>query len=53
MIGKCRYCYSPAVIGRIGRRLTIADRFRRWRYRRENPDLMIVTGYFPPVYPRK
>lgn len=52
MVGKCRYCYSPAVIGKIGQRLTIMDRIRRWRNRRENPDLMVVTGFFPPVYPR-
>ena len=52
MVGKSRYCYSPAVIGNISHRLTIADRWRRWRNRRNNPDLMVVTGFFPPVYPR-
>ena len=52
MIGKCRYCYSPAVIGKISHRLTLADRWRRWRNRRKEPDVYMVTGFNQPVWVR-
>lgn len=52
MVGKSRYCYSPAVICRISRRLTLADRWRRWRKRREEPDVYRVTGYNQPIWIR-
>ncbi len=54
---KSRYCYNPMTARRIGRRMTVADLFRRWqRIRREKrnaPDLFPVTGYGRPVYPGK
>lgn len=50
---KSRYCYCPMTAKRIGRRVTLFDRIRRRKARRENPDLFMVTGYYPPVYPGK
>ena len=52
MVGKCRYWAAPEVYRKIGRRLTLADRFRKWKRRRAEPDLYPVTGYFPPVWKR-
>ena len=51
----CRYIYTPMTAKRLGRRVTLIDRVRRWYAVRHTPrpDLMIVTGYFNPVYPRK
>lgn len=52
-----RYCYCPMTAKRIGRRMTLMDRFRRWKKNRENlrnePDLYMVTGFYRPVYPGK
>lgn len=52
-----RYVYCPMTSKRIGRRVTIMDRFRRWKKERENrrnaPDVFMVTGYYPPIYPGK
>ena len=50
---KSRYCYCPMTAKKIGRRVTLLDRIRKRRYRRENPDLFTVTGYYAPVYPGK
>ena len=52
MVGKSRYCYNTAVFKKIGRRLTLADRFRRWRNRREEPDQYGFAGFNPPVWIR-
>ena len=52
MVGMCRYWAAPAVYGRIGRRLTLADRIRKWRIRRAEPDVFPVTGCFPAVWIR-
>lgn len=50
-----RYSFTPCIIGRIARRKTFLESFRTWQIRRKaaRPDLMIVTGYFPPIYPRR
>lgn len=52
-----RYCYCPATAKRIGRRMTLADRFRRWqrirRDRRKQPELFQFGNYYAPVYPCK
>lgn len=48
-----RYCYCPMTAKKIGRRVTLADRFRKWRRRPEKPDLYMVTGFNAPVYPGK
>ena len=52
-----RYIYCPMTAARIGRRMTIADRFRRWqrirRDRKQEPDLFMISGYARPVYPVK
>lgn len=52
-----RYFYTPARQKRIGRRVTVFERirrrYRRWKNREFEPDLYIVTGYFPPVYPSR
>lgn len=52
-----RYCYCPMTASRIGRRMTLADRFRRWqRIRRNNrmmPDQYSFGNYNAPVYPGK
>ena len=54
---KSRYCYSPMAGKKIGRRVTMMDRFRRWKNERENrkndPDVYRVTGFFQPIYPGK
>lgn len=54
---KSRYIFCPMTSKKIGRRVTLADRFRRWKKERENwknePDVFMVTGFFPPVYPGK
>ena len=50
---KSRYCYCPMTAKRIGRRVTLADRFRKWRKQREQPDLFMVTGFNAPVFPGK
>ena len=50
---KSRYCYCPMTAKRIGRRVTLLDRIRRWRVRRENPDMFMVTGFNAPVFPGK
>lgn len=52
-----RYIYCPMTAKRIGKRMTIADRIRRWqrirRERKHEPDLFLATGYARPVYPGK
>lgn len=50
-----RYIYTPAAGRKIGRRLTLIERIRRWRLlrRQETPDVYMVTGYCQPVYPRR
>ena len=50
-----RYCYCPMTTKRIGHRMTPAERFRRWKAKRKmaKPDLYMVTGFYPPVYPGK
>lgn len=50
-----RYCYCPMTSKRLGRRVTIADRFRKWKANRRRPkaDLYMVTGFNAPVYPGK
>ena len=50
---KSRYCYCPMTAKRIGRRVTLADRVRRWLRRPEKPDIFTVTGYNEPIYPSK
>ena len=50
---KSRYCYCPMTAKRIGRRVTLAERFRLWMRRREKPDLYMVTGFNAPVFPGK
>lgn len=50
-----RYCYCPMTSKRLARRMSLADRFRRWRaFRRAcKPDMYTVNGYNAPVYPGK
>ena len=52
---KSRYCYCPMTARRIGRRMTLADYFRRWqrirREKRREPDLFMFAGYYAPYYP--
>ena len=54
---KSRYCYNTMTFARIGRRTTIAERFRRWAINREArrnaPDIMPVTWYYTPLSSRK
>ena len=54
---KSRYCYCPMTAKRIGRRMTLADRFHRWqrirRSKKNLPDLYPVGNYYAPVYPGK
>lgn len=48
-----RYFYTPAVAGKVSRRVSLMTRIRRKLRKTANPDLYPVTGYFPPVYPTK
>lgn len=50
-----RYCYCPMTSKKLGRRVTLADRFRRWKAQRRmpKPDVFPVTGFNAPVYPGK
>ena len=54
---KSRYCFNPSIRQKIGHRLTIAERFRRWRFlleeRKNAPDVYTVTGYNQAIYPHK
>lgn len=54
---KSRYCYCPMTAKRIGRRMTLADRFRIWQRNRQNsrmkPDQYSFGNYNAPVYPGK
>lgn len=51
---KSRYCYCPMTAKRIGRRVTLASRIRRWlRNRKTEPDLFMISGYYAPYYPGK
>lgn len=54
---KSRYIFCPMTSKKIGRRVTLAYRFRRWikerKDRKNGPDVYMVTGFFPPVYPGK
>lgn len=50
---KSRYCYCPMTAKKIGRRVTLMDRFRRWRNRKDRPDVFQVTGYYNAYYPGK
>ena len=50
---KCRYCYNPMTAKRIGRRVTLMSRIRKWLYKPANPDLYRVTGFEAPIYPSK
>lgn len=48
-----RWVYCPAVYGKISRRVTVAERFRRWLNRKPQPDVFMTVGYFPPYYKTK
>jgi len=50
-----RWVYCPMTQRRIGRRLTVRDRLRRWLsgWQREKIDVYMVTGFFEPTYPRR
>lgn len=51
---KSRYCYSPMVAKKIGRRVTLVDRIRRRIAMRKNaPDVFPICGYNAPIYPNK
>ena len=46
----CRYIFTPCTAKRIGRRVTLMDRIRAWKCRREQmrnrADVFPVTGYW-------
>lgn len=52
-----RYCYCPMTAKRIGRRVSLLGRFRRWKRIRQEmrnaPDLYPVGNYNAPIYPGK
>lgn len=47
---KCQYCESPAIFGNICRRVTLRERFRKWRidrrWSRETVDVFQVTNFY-------
>lgn len=55
---KSRYCYCPMTARRIGRRVTLFDRLRKWQRQRAErrnaePDLFLFSDFNRPVYPGK
>lgn len=51
---KSRYCYCPMTAKRIGRRVTLIEQIRRrYRQRRNKPDLYMICNCDQPVYPIK
>ena len=48
-----RYVNCPAVYRKLGRRVTLMDRIRRWLHRPESPDVYEIIGYCAPIYPGK
>ena len=50
---KSRYCYNPMTPKRIGRRVTLADRLRKWLRKSEQPDVFEIIGYCAPIIPHK
>lgn len=46
-----RYVYTPMTSKKLGHRVTIMDRIRRWNAQRkqEQPDLIRVTGFYEPI----
>ena len=47
-----RYCYCPMTSRKLGRRVSLLTRIRRWA-RRNEPDLFPTCGYNAPVFPGK
>ena len=50
---KSRYCYNPMTPKKVGRRVTIATRIRRYLRKRDQPDVYEIIGYCAPIYPHK
>ena len=51
---KSRYCYCPMTAPKIGRRMTLADRFRSWQRDRKRKTTGYPFGdYYSPVHPGK
>lgn len=48
-----RYCNCPMVFKKLGRRITLMDRIRRWLRKEVAPDVYPICDYNPPVYPSK
>ena len=48
-----RYVHCPEVYRKIGRRVTLLDRLRRWIHRPKKPDVYEIIGYCAPIYPGK
>lgn len=51
---KSRWIFTPAA-GKIGRhRPTLAERIRKWRWRRSRkPDVFPIVNCYPAIYPTK
>lgn len=50
---KSRYCYNTCVFRKVGRRTTLLQQFRRWRYLRKQEkaiDIYPVVGYSRPTW---
>lgn len=48
-----RYVYCPMTSKRLGRRVTLMDRLRRWLRKPEELDMYPICDYNAPVYPGK
>ena len=48
-----RYCYCPMTSKKLGRRLTIFERIRKYFRKVEKPDMYPICGYNAPVFPGK
>ena len=46
-----RYVFCPMTAKKIGRRVSLMTRIKRFFSRPEAPDVFPVTGYYNPVYP--
>lgn len=54
---KSRYCYNTCVFGKVGRKVTLLERFHQWKAQRRREkecfDVFPIAGCYRPIYPGK
>lgn len=48
-----RYVFCPMTSKRLGRRLTLTERIRKYFKKEVKPDVFPICGYNAPIYPGK